>query len=207
MQIGFIEFGLVLFFHFSTLNYFCGKMNQVVNSRQVILYIAMSLDGYIAKPNDDLSFLSIVEKKGEDYGYGEFISEVDTVILGRKTYDWVMQQVSTFPHADKDTFVVTRTPKAAIGKTVFYTGDLTKLVRDLKSKPGKHIFCDGGAEIVNGLLKQDLIDELIISVIPVLVGEGTRLFNDGRPEQRLQLAGVKTFDTGLVQQHYRRVAD
>jgi dihydrofolate reductase len=174
------------------------------NNRQVILYIAMSLDGYIAKPNDDLSFLSIVEKEGEDYGYTDFVSTVDNVILGRKTYDWVMKQVGAFPHAGKNAFIITRTAKPSIGKTVFYTGDLTELVRKLKSENGKNIFCDGGAEIVNELLKNDLLDEIIISVIPILVGNGTKLFNEGRPEQKLKLVNVKTFDTGLIQLHYKR---
>src|SRR6478735_531975 len=92
--------------------------------RKVILYIASSLDGYIAKPNNDLSFLSIVEKEGEDYGYTEFVNSVDTVILGRKTYDWVMTQVSEFPHADKETYVITRTERPSIGKIHFFAGDL-----------------------------------------------------------------------------------
>lgn len=174
------------------------------NDRKVILYIAMSLDGYIAKPNDDLSFLTAVEKEGEDYGYADFVSTVDTVLLGRKTYDWVMTQVGTFPHADKSAYIITRTARPAIGSTVFYTGDLTALVRKLKNESGKNIFCDGGAEIVNELLRQDLLDEMIISIIPILVGHGTRLFRDHRPEHKLKLLGVKTFDTGLTQLHYRR---
>lgn len=74
----------------------------------------------------------------------------------------------------------------------------------LKSENGKNIFCEGGAEIVNELLKNDLLDEIIISVIPILVGNGTRLFKDGRLEQKLQLVNVKTFDTGLTQLHYKR---
>ncbi|MCF1749839.1 dihydrofolate reductase family protein [Mariniradius sediminis] len=172
-------------------------------NRKLILYIAMSLDGYIAKPNDDLSFLSLVEKEGEDYGYAEFISSVDTVIMGRKTYDWVTQQVD-FPHADKDAYIVTKTSRPAIGKTVFYNGDLKELVKQLKAKEGRNIFCDGGAEIVNELLKDDLIDEFMISVIPVLVGNGTKLFKDGRPEQTLKLIHVKTFETGLSQLHFAR---
>jgi len=172
------------------------------NDRKIILYIAMSLDGYIAKPNDDLSFLSIVKKEGEDYGYADFVATVDTVLIGRKTYDWVTKQVE-FPHADKTAYVITRTPRPNMGKTVFYTGDLTELVRKLKSEPGKNIFCDGGAEIVNELLKNNLIDELIISVIPVLVGEGTRLFKEARPERILKLISVKTFDSGLVQLRYQ----
>jgi dihydrofolate reductase len=155
-------------------------------NRKLILYVAMSLDGYIAKPNDDLGFLSIVEKEGEDYGYADFVSSVDTVIMGRKTYDWVTKQVD-FPHADKNAFIITRSPRPSIGKTVFYTGDLNDLVRKLKTEEGKNIFCDGGAEIVNELLKNDLIDEFMISVIPVLVGNGIKLFKDGRPEQNSQV--------------------
>lgn len=83
----------------------------------------MSLDGYIAKPGDDLSFLSLVEQEGEDYGYTEFINSVNTVILGRRTYDWVMTQAERFPHADKKCYVITRTARPDIGLTSFYTGD------------------------------------------------------------------------------------
>lgn len=175
--------------------------------RKTILYIACSLDGYIAKPNDDLSFLALVQKEGEDYGYGEFIQTVDTVILGRRTYDWVMTQVSVFPHADKQTFVITRNARPAIGNTTFYSGDLRDLVLQLKKEPGKNIFIDGGAQLVNDLLKYGLIDEFVISVVPVLLGEGTKLFQDGRPEQQLELISTKDFDTGLVQLHYKRNGD
>lgn len=170
--------------------------------RKVMLYIAISLDGYISKPNDDLSFLSIVQKEGEDYGYKDFINSVDTVILGRKTYDWVMTQVPEFPHADKVSFILTRTARPGIGKTNFYTGKLKDLISGLKTENGKNIFIDGGAEIVNELLKENLIDEFVISVIPILVGNGTRLFKDNRPEQKLKLVNVKSFDTGLTQLHY-----
>ncbi|MCC7465954.1 MAG: dihydrofolate reductase [Saprospiraceae bacterium] len=171
--------------------------------RKLILYIATSFDGYIAQPNDDLSFLGLVQKDGEDYGYHDFIQTVDTVILGRKTYDWVMTQVGTFPHADKEAYVITRSERPPQGNTRFYTGNLTELVQQLKSGKGKNIFCDGGAEVVHELLKHQLIDELIISVIPVMVGEGTRLFKDGRPYQQLSLVSSQSFDTGLVQLHYK----
>ncbi len=164
----------------------------------------MSLDGYIAKPNDDLSFLSIVEQEGQDYGYEEFIKSVDAVIVGRKTYDKVISMGFGFPHTDKDTYIITRTQRPAIGSVKFYTGDLKTLIEKLKSENGKNIFCDGGAEIVNELLKQDLIDELIISIVPILVGDGTKLFNDGRPEQKLEFASVRSFEKGLTQLHYKR---
>lgn len=172
--------------------------------RKVILYIAASLDGYIAKPNDDLSFLSIVQKDDEDYGYSVFINSVDTVILGRKTYDWAMKQVPVFPHADKNTFIITRNAKLSIGKVNFYSGSLKELISKLKSESGKNIFIDGGAEIVHELLKENLIDEFIISIIPVFVGSGIKLFKDGRPEQTLELVSVKKFEKGLAQLHYKR---
>ena len=174
------------------------------NNRKVILYIAMSLDGYIAKPNDDLGFLSIVAKEGEDYGYEKFVSSIDTVILGRKTYDWVMKQVEIFPHANKKTFVITHHKNPNIGNINFYNGNLEDLINTLKSESGKNIFCDGGAQIVNELLKKSLIDEFIISIIPIMLGSGTKLFNEGIPEQQLQLLNVKTFETGLVQLYYKR---
>ena len=176
------------------------------NNRQVMLFIAMSLDGYIAKPNDDLSFLSIVEKEGEDYGYAEFTANIDTLIVGRKTYDYVLKEIGAthYDNGQRDLYVITRTERPSVGRTKFYTGSLTELVKQLKSENGKNIYCDGGAEIVNELLKNDLIDEMIISVIPILVGKGTRLFKDNRPEQKLKLVNVKTFDTGLTQLRYKR---
>jgi len=171
---------------------------------KVILYITMSLDGYIAQPNDDLSFLSIVEQEGEDYGYNAFVETVGAIVLGRKTYDWVMQQIPEWHHADIDTYVVTRTPRPSRGKLHYYNGDLRELLQSLKAKTGKNIFIDGGAGLVNSLLREDLIDEYIISVIPIFVGDGVRLFHSGNPEQQLELTATRTYESGLVQLHYRR---
>jgi len=172
------------------------------SERKIILYIASSLDGFIAKPNDDLSFLARVQKSGEDYGYNEFMSTVDTVIMGRKTYEWVMKQVNEFPHSEIDTYIITRTPRESRGKIKFYTGDIKELILTLKQQSGKDIFIDGGAEIVNQLLKERLIDQFYISIIPVLLGDGIRLFRHGPPEQDLKLISSKEFETGLVQIHY-----
>ncbi len=173
--------------------------------RKIALFIATSLDGYIAKPNDDLSFLKIVEKEGEDYGYTKFTDTIDTIIIGRKTYDYVVKEIgsSHYDNGERDVYVITRTERPASGRTVFHT-NVIELVNKLKSENGKNIYCDGGAEIINELLKHDLVDELIISVIPVLLGNGTRLFQDGRPEQSLEFMTAKTFDTGLTQLHYKR---
>ncbi|TDQ79521.1 dihydrofolate reductase family protein [Sphingobacterium yanglingense] len=174
--------------------------------RKLSIYIASSIDGYIAKPNDDLSFLSLVEKTGEDYGYADFIADIDTLIIGRKTHDYVIKALgpSYYDNGDRDVYVVTRNPKASSGRTTYYDGSMVDLLENLRSKPGKGIYCDGGAEVIDALLKEDLVDELTISVIPILLGNGTRLFKDGRPEQLLELVHAKTFDTGLVQLYYKR---
>ncbi|TYR35774.1 dihydrofolate reductase [Sphingobacterium phlebotomi] len=174
--------------------------------RKISLFIATSLDGYIAKPNDDLSFLKHVEKEGEDYGYAEFVATIDTLIIGRKTYDYVLEEIgsSHYDNGDRDVYVITRTERPQVGRTIFYTGDITALVKRLKSEEGKNIYCDGGAEVINELLSHDLIDDIIISVVPVLLGNGTRLFKDGRPEHILEFVEVRTFETGLTQLHYKR---
>src|SRR6188474_3198805 len=123
--------------------------------RKLSLFIATSLDGYIAKPNDDLSFLKLVEKEGEDYGYAEFTTTIDTIIVGRKTYDWVLREIgsSHYDNGSRDVYVITRTERPGVGRTTFYTGDLAELLAKLRNDPGKDIYCDGGAEIINELLK------------------------------------------------------
>lgn len=174
--------------------------------RKLVVYIACSLDGYIAKPNDDLSFLDAVEREGEDYGYAAFKESIDTVIIGRRTYDWVMKNLKAFHHPDKTTYVLTRSIKSNTDHITFYKGDLKELVEELKSKQGKDIFCDGGAQIVNQLLKEGLVDKIIVSIIPVVLGGGTSLFQEGIPERELKLIDSITYESGLVQLHYDIVA-
>ena len=181
-----------------------GAEDEILDDRKVILFIAMSLDGFIAKPDGNLDFLSIVEQESEDYGYADFIKTVDAIMVGRKTYDKVISMGYDFPHRDKDTYIITRSPKPSIGSVKFYTGNLKDLVINLKSGKGKNIFVDGGAEIVNELLKDNLIDEFYISVIPVLLGEGISLFKSTKPQIRLKLINSKHFEKGLVQLHYTR---
>jgi dihydrofolate reductase len=165
----------------------------------------MSLDGYIAKPDGDISFLDEMNQEGEDYDYTAYIETVDTVILGRKTYDKILSMGNESFYGDRHVYVITRTPRTNSGKTTFYSGDLTDLVQSLKNESGKNIYCDGGAEIIDQLLHKNLIDEMTVSIIPVLLGEGIRLFGGNFPEQKLLLAKCKSFEKGLVQLQYVRV--
>ncbi|MDO7875647.1 dihydrofolate reductase family protein [Hymenobacter sp. ASUV-10] len=170
-------------------------------SRKVILYIAMSLDGYLAKSNDNIDFLTQVERPGEDYGYADFLSTVDTVIWGRRTYEKVLTISPEYLHQDKQVYVLSQSRTGQAGHVTFVP-DVQELITTLKAREGKDIYCDGGGEIVAALLRHGLIDRLIVSVIPHLLGEGIRLFRDGRPEQALAFKRSISYPSGLVQLWY-----
>lgn len=177
------------------------------NNRKVFIFIATSIDGFIAKQDDDIGFLAQVEKPGEDYGYSKFIELVDTIILGRKTYDKVLSMGSELPYGKREIYVMTRTPRADEGNIHFYSGKVADLVSSLRGVEGMHIYCDGGAEVVHQLLMDDLIDEMIISIIPVLLGDGISLFKGGLEEKKMKLQSATSYEKGLVQMHYIRTRD
>lgn len=174
--------------------------------RKLILYISMSLDGFIATEDDDLSWLSVVEKEGEDYGYADFIETVDTYIVGRITYEKVLALTGgVFPQAETlDCYILTRQERESENGVRFYNGDVETLVNNLKTGQGKHIYCDGGGQIVKLLMEKNLIDAYIISVIPVMLGSGKRLFSGDTPFVKLRALPVKSYDSGLVQLHYQK---
>lgn len=170
-------------------------------SRKLYLYIAMSLDGYIAKANDNIDFLTMVETPNEDYGYHDFLQNIDTVIWGRKTFDKVLTIGEQYLHRDKKVYVISKSRTGTHDHVVFHP-NVVELVTALKQQEGKNIYCDGGAEIVTELLRHKLFDRIIVSVIPHLLGDGIRLFKDGRPEQSLQFKQSLSFPSGLVQLWY-----
>jgi len=166
-----------------------------------MLYIAVSVDGFIADSDGGLDFLSMVETEGEDYGYGAFMDQIDTVIMGRKTYDKILSMGVANPHADKTLYVLSRSMSDKEGVHRF-EGPVADLVSNLKATEGKSIFCDGGADTIQQLLKENLMDTIILSIIPVLLGEGIRLFDGNYPSSRLQLIKTQSFSSGLVQLEY-----
>lgn len=164
----------------------------------------MSLDGFIAKKDDSLDFLSMVETPNEDYGYAEFTNTIDTVIWGRKTFDKVRSFGPDIPHGDKKVYVISKS-KEGIDGHVEYSNDIVDLVKKLKSEEGKDIYCDGGAEIVTLLLRSALFDRIIVSVIPHILGDGIRLFKENNLEQNLSLKRCVSYPSGLVQLCYDMV--
>lgn len=173
-----------------------------MHSRKLKLFIACSLDGYIAGPNEDMSFLSRVESPGEDYGYSQFMTGIDTVLMGRKTFDWVYEQLNSVPHPNLDCYVISHQARPPIGKTRFYSEDPIALVRGLKAGSGKDILCDGGGTLIHSLLNAGLIDEFTLSLIPVLLGGGTPLFYPIAVQHSLKLLSSQQFPSGLQQLRY-----
>lgn len=175
-----------------------------MNNRKLILYISMSVDGFIATKDDDLSWLSVVEEEGEDYGYKKFNDTVDTYIVGRKTYDTILKLTGgIFPQSEKHKcFVLTREERVYENGVTFYNGDIEKLISELKNEVGENIYCDGGGQIVKFLMDKNLIDEYIISVIPIILGDGKRLFIGESPMINLKAVSSKQYESGLIQIHY-----
>jgi dihydrofolate reductase len=178
--------------------------NKDSDKRKLILFISMSLDGFLATKDDDLSWLSIVQHEGEDYGYESFNNTADTYIVGRATYDIVVKLTGgTFPPAEKHTcYVITRKNRESENGVIFYSGDIEELIAKLKSEEGKNIYCDGGGQIVNLLMQNNLIDEYVISIIPIILGDGKRLFIGETPKIELKALPSRQYDSGLVKLHY-----
>jgi len=160
----------------------------------------------------DLSLLKIMtchgflllKTEGEDYGYTQFNDSVDTYIVGRKTYDTVLKLTGgSFPPAQQHKcFVISRQKRENENGVTFFNGDIDKLVNNLKKEKGKNIYCDGGSDIVKLLMDKNLIDEYIISVIPIILGDGIRLFKGETPTINLKAMPSKQFESGLIQLHY-----
>lgn len=175
-----------------------------MSQRKVVLYIAMSLDGYIAKKDGDISFLDKFNSPDEDYGYAEFNKTVDTVIIGRKTYDKVLSFGGPLFYKHK-CYVLSSTLKGPNENVTFYNGKVGDLIKDLRQQEGKNIYCDGGAEVIKQLLEAKLVDSITVSIIPILLGSGIKLFAEGISELDLNLVSSQAYASGLVQVRYERI--
>ncbi len=175
-----------------------------MKANKLKLYISMSLDGFIATTDNDISWLDSIDHDGQDYGYTAFTKEVSAYIIGRTTYDVVLGLTDgKFPQAEQyDCYVITRQDRASEGGVTFYNGDIKKLVDRLKREGKGHVYCDGGGEIVKLLMQENLIDEYIISIVPIILGDGKRLFKGGVPGTGLEFISSESYSSGMVQVRY-----
>lgn len=167
--------------------------------RKVILGLAVSLDGFIEGPNGEYDWCFT----DQDYGMQEFFGRVDAIFLGRKSYELVKNMPAEATGMPQMTeFVFSNSLESLEGDRILVKGDLAEQVRAIKNQPGKDIWLFGGAALTSSMLNLGLIDELWLSVHPVILGAGKPLFQgiDGR--KHLKLLDVKHYDTGLVSLRY-----
>lgn len=170
-------------------------------SRKIKLFIAASLDGYIAAEDESLQWLFDVEGEG-DNGYAEFYHTIETVLMGRKTYDWLIRQdLEEFPYENKECYVFTRILDKNSEHVIFTNEDVTDFISRLKEKDGKDIWVVGGGGLLHSFLKENLVDELILTVAPTLLGKGVPLFKEKGIQIDLTLKNVRKFNQ-FVELHY-----
>ncbi|MCS4537632.1 MAG: dihydrofolate reductase family protein [Thaumarchaeota archaeon] len=162
--------------------------------RKVRLFIASSLDGYIAREDGSVDWLF----SDADYGYSEFYGSIDTVVMGRKTYEKSLE-FEERPFRGKKVHVFSRSAKK---KGVEFVSDVVGFMKKLVRSKGKDIWLVGGSEIVSIFLNEGLIDEIILSIHPVILGRGITLFKKVQKDVWLKMQKSVSFDSGLVQIHY-----
>jgi dihydrofolate reductase len=171
------------------------------------VFIATSLDGYIADENGGIGWLnSIPNPDHDDMGYMEFKNKIDALVMGRSTFETVLGFDVDWPY-DKPVFVLStklkEIPKSHQGKAFLIKGNLTEILNQIHEKGFYRLYIDGGTTIRN-FLKEDLIDEMVLTTFPILLGGGSSLFSTLPHELKFELIGTKTYLNEITQSHYKR---
>jgi dihydrofolate reductase len=176
----------------------------VTPHRQVIVHIAASADGYIARSDGDLDWLTSRPAPKGFYGMDAFMRSVDTMLLGRKTYEVSRRMGATF-NSPSRTIVFSRQPPPADAPSgvEFVHEAIGPFVSRLRAQPGKDIWLMGGGEIIAAFLDAQAIDEFVVSVVPVFIGDGIPLLARRHRLVPLDLHSIDRFEDGVVQVHYR----
>ncbi len=167
----------------------------------VSVFVGTSLDGFIARPNGDLDFLPV--GGGEPHGYNEFIASVDALVIGRKTFETVLS-FGTWPYGKMPVYVLSTrslapTPKGAVVEHM--SGDPAKILSQLTARGVRHVYVDGGITIQR-FLQAGLVQRLIITRVPVLIGAGIPLFGTVPHDVSLRHVATRQYSSGLVQSEY-----
>lgn len=174
------------------------------NKVLVKTFIATSLDGYVAGEQGELDFLEAAGAENEDYGYAAWMAQVGTVLVGRKSYDKVLSFGEPFAYEGKDCVVWTRQPIEPHAGVSTHSGELAPLIARLRAEGKGHVYADGGGELIRQLLREGLVDEMVISVLPILLGKGISLFEGLACQVKLELLEEKRFPK-LLQLRYKIV--
>jgi dihydrofolate reductase len=171
--------------------------------RKIVLGLGISLDGYIARPDGAVDFLFMPK----DYSMGPFFATIDAAIMGRKTYEvgLKMSGGKTDNFEMMSSYVCSRTQAPGKrGGVIFVNEPVRSLVQKLRQNAGKNIWLMGGGELAREFLKEDLVDELYLGIVPTLLGEGIPLFPSGFPQREFALLENKTYSRGMIALRYER---
>lgn len=174
---------------------------------KVVLYIATSIDGLIARSDGSLDWLeSLPNPENTDYGYQNLLNGCDSIVMGKSTYDRLLTYGMEWPYADFKTFVVSRkvdfVPSTA--KTCMLNADIDTCIRNHTSQSDKDMWLVGGGKLMNYFLLNNLIDKMIIAIVPVILGAGIPMFPDVSIQSDWQLEGVESSKSGIVSLTYIR---
>ena len=173
------------------------------------IYIATSIDGFIAKKDGGIDWLfEVPNPDSSDFGFSDFIKNIDAIVMGRNTYELVLT-FGNWPY-NKPVFVLSKTlksvPNNLSDKVEILNGNPNFVVKELNSRNYLNLYIDGG-KTIQEFLKQELIDEIIITRIPILLGEGIPLFDILTKDQKYEHIKTDVFNNALVKSHYRRLRD
>ncbi len=176
-------------------------------SKKNSIFIATSLDGYIADKKGGIDWLhSVPNPNNDDMGYLQFMNGIDALIMGRNTFETVIEFDVPWPY-NKPVFVLSNKlkeiPESHKGKAFLVHGTLTEILGQIHKKGYERLYIDGGKTIRN-FLKADLIDEMLLTTIPILLGGGSSLFGELPNELKFELIETKTFLNQISQRHYKR---
>ncbi|CRH90623.1 dihydrofolate reductase family protein [Streptococcus gallinaceus] len=157
---------------------------------EVIAYFGVSLDGYLATVDESVEWLETVEGEG-DNGYGDFYQSIGTVLMGRTTYDWIAERMQPFPYPDKTNYVFTSRQADEQDTVKFVNSSADAFVSDLKLQSSRDIWLCGGGTLFSSLLKAGLIDQIRVTLAPVILGQGISLYQDLVESQDLQLLEMR----------------
>lgn len=183
--------------------------------RKVILYIAVSLDGFIADKDGSVDWLSGEENDTtsdsstvaqENNSYEELLKDIDTIIMGMTTYRQVVTELSpdVWPYQGIKSYILTSKPEQDKEDIIFVNTNVKNLIKQLKEQEGKDIWIVGGANVANQLIKDNMIDEYQITTMPIILGQGIRLFEQDNKTIYLQLDSVKQYDDMVLSIYSRK---
>jgi dihydrofolate reductase len=164
-----------------------------------VYYVASSLDGFLADRDGGIAWLAPFEGTGEDYGFATFARSVDAAIVGRRTYEQMLR-FPEWPHPDWPTWVCSRTNPPAERSDVHVTSAAPEALLDELHRAGhRRVWLVGGGMLAGAFRERGLLDEVILSLIPVLLGSGLPVFGGTGPQQPLDVAETRTYPSGIVQ--------